>query len=190
MINQRDGLPVPDQGTMIGGKGADGNFHPLLLGNDGSIAAGTSGSATSAKQDTQITAEQAILAKLPTVGTATTPGSNVLSVQRPAVTQVVSTALEASHVLKAGAGQLVQLAVFNSAVSAQFILIMNSTTVPANGAVTLLYPPIPIAAGTLIVLDFAAPLVASTGISVSNSSTGTFTKTIGSADCAFFAQIN
>jgi hypothetical protein len=35
-----------------------------------------------------------------------------------------------------------------------------------------------------------APLVASAGIVVCNSSTGSFTKTIGSADCAFFGQVN
>lgn len=122
-------------------------------------------------------------------GTATSPSSVVVTTQRPSVTQVVSTALEASHVLKAGAGQLVELSVFNSG-SAQFILLMNSTTVPANGAVTLLYPPIPIAAASLLVLDLPAPLVASTGIVACNSSTGTFTKTIGSADCVFYAQVN
>jgi hypothetical protein len=105
-------------------------------------------------------------------------------------TQVVSTALEASHVLKASAGSLKHLSIFNSKASAQFILLMNSATVPADGAVTLLHPPIPIAAASLVVIDFLAPLTASTGISVSNSSTGTFTKTLGSADCAFYAQVN
>lgn len=147
------------------------------------------GGATEAKQDTQITAEQAILAKQPSLGTALVPSGNVLSVQHPAVTQVISTALEAEHVLKAGAGQLVQLSVFNSG-AAQFILLMNSVTVPADGAVLLLFPPIPIAAASLTVLDLPAPLVASTGIAVCNSSTGTFTKTVGAADCVFYAQIN
>lgn len=127
-------------------------------------------------------------AKQPALGTATSPSSDVITTQRPSVTQVVSTSLEASHVLKNSAGQLVQLSVFSQ--TAQFILIMNSTTVPANGAVTLLFPPIPVAASQLLVLDFPAPLVASTGITVCNSSTGTFTKTIGSADCAFYAQVN
>lgn len=126
----------------------------------------------------------------PALGTATSPSANVITTQRPAVTQVVSTALEASHVLKASAGQIMELSVFNSKSSAQFILLMNSTTVPSNGAVTLLYPPIPISANTLLVIDFPYPLVASTGIAICNSSTGTFTKTIGSADCAFYAQIN
>ena len=123
-------------------------------------------------------------------GTALTPSTEVVTTQRPAVTQVVSTALEASHVLKASAGQLVQLSVFNSKATAQFILLINSATLPADGAVTLLYPPIPIGAASLLVLDLPAPLVASTGIVVCNSSTGTFTKTIGSADIAVYAQVN
>lgn len=123
-------------------------------------------------------------------GTALAPSTEVVSAQRPAVTQVVSTALEASKVLKASAGQLVQLTIFNSKATSQFILVMNSTTVPADGAVTLLYPPIPILGSSILVLDLPAPLVASTGIAVCNSSTGTFTKTIGSADCVFYAQVN
>lgn len=123
-------------------------------------------------------------------GSALVPAAGVLSVQRPAVTQVVSTALESSKVLKASAGQLVQLSVFNSKASAQFILLINATSLPANGAVALLFPPIPIAAGTLTVLDLPAPLVASTGIVAANSSTGTFSLTVGSADCAFYAQVN
>lgn len=123
-------------------------------------------------------------------GTSLIPATGVVTVQNPAVTAVTSTALETSHVLKASAGQLCSLAIFNSKASAQFILIMNSTTVPSNGAVTLLYPPIPIAAASILVIDFPRPLVASTGISVANSSTGTFSLTIGSADCVFTGQIN
>lgn len=108
----------------------------------------------------------------------------------PAATKVISTALEASHILKASAGQLVSLAVFNSKTSAQYILLLNSATLTADGAVTLLYPPIPIAANSLLVLDLPSPLVASAGIVVCNSSTGSFTKTIGSNDCCFYAQVN
>lgn len=122
-------------------------------------------------------------------GTSLVPSASVLTTRRPSVTEVRSTALEASKVLLAGAGQLVQLSVFNSG-PAQFLLLMNSATVPANGAVSLLFPPIPIPAATLLVLDLPAPLVASTGIAISNSSTGSFTKTIGAADCVFYAQVN
>lgn len=103
------------------------------------------------------------------------------------ITQVVSTALEPSKVIKASAGSLVNLTAFSNA--AGYILVMNSTTVPADGAVTLLYPPVPIAANQTIALDFPAPLVASTGIAVCISSTGSFTKTVGGSTCAFYAQI-
>lgn len=126
----------------------------------------------------------------PVNGSALAPSASVLTTQLPSVTGVTSTALETSHILKAAAGQLCHLSVFNSKGSAQFILIMNSPTLPANGAVPLLYPPIPIAANTLLVINFERPIVASLGITVTNSSTGTFSLTIGSVDCAFFAQVN
>ena len=120
----------------------------------------------------------------------TTPGTtNAVVASKPSVTQVVSTALEASKVLKASAGSLVSLTITNTKTSAQWILLMNSTTVPGNGTVTLLYPPIAIGAGETIKLDWDTPLVASTGIAVANSSTGTFTLTVGSADCVFHAQV-
>ena len=120
----------------------------------------------------------------------TTPGTtNAVVARREAVTQVVSTALEASKVLKSSAGSLVSLTITNTKTSAQWILLMNSTTVPADGAVTLLYPPIPVAAQSMEVIDFDTPLVASTGIAVSNSNAASFTKAIGSADCVFYAQV-
>lgn len=126
-------------------------------------------------------------ASITTLGAAA-PASAVPVIQATATT-VVSTALEASHVGKASAGSLVSLHVFNTKASAQYILIMNSTTVPADGAVTLLYPPIYIPATSNASLQFPTPLTASTGISVCNSSTGTFTKTVGSADCVFTIQV-
>lgn len=100
-----------------------------------------------------------------------------------------STALEAGRVLKASAGSLVSLNVHSTAASIQFILIMNSATVPVDGAVSLLLPPIRIPANSDIMLEFNIPLAASTGISVSNSSTDTFTKTAGGANCIFSAQV-
>lgn len=104
--------------------------------------------------------------------------------------EVTSTALVASQILLAQPGVIHSLSVFNSKASAQFILLMNSASLPADGAVLLLFPPIPIAAASLVQIDFKRPLEASVGIVVCNSSTGTFTKTIGSADCVFYAQVN
>lgn len=106
-----------------------------------------------------------------------------------AATTVKSAALEASRVLKGAAGKLHSISVFNSKASAQFILIMDAATVPADGAVTLLEVPIAIAAGATVKIDYPRPLIAAAGICVCNSSTGSFTKTIGSADCVFRAQV-
>lgn len=100
----------------------------------------------------------------------------------------VDQALAASKVIKASSGSLKSLSIYNSG-PAQFILILNSATLTADGAVTLLYPPIPIAAASVVMLEFARPLVASTGIVVCNSSTAP-AKLIGSADCMFQAQYN
>lgn len=124
----------------------------------------------------------------PSLGTSTAPSANVLSAQRPAVTSVTSMAVEASHVLKASAGQLVRLAVTSTA--AGFILVMNSATVPADGAVALLDVPLAIAAGQTLVVDYPSPLVASIGISVCISNAASFTKAIQAATCIFQTQIN
>jgi hypothetical protein len=97
-------------------------------------------------------------------------------------------ALAASKVIKGSAGSLKSLSIYNSG-PAQFILIMNAASLPANGVVTLLFPPIPVAAASVTVIDFPRALAASTGIVVCNSSTAP-SKTIGSADCIFGAQFN
>lgn len=168
-----DGMPL---GTADGSATGELGLKVIVIAETS-----VGGTATAANQVLQ-------LAKTPALGTAIAPSTDVITTQRPAVTQVVSTALEASHILKASAGQLVELAVFSN--TAGYILLMNSTTLPADGAVTLLYPPIPIAANQLFVLDLPAPLVASTGIVACISSTGSFTKTIGGSTCAFYAQVN
>lgn len=103
--------------------------------------------------------------------------------------QIKSTALEASHVLSASACQLNRLDGYNSKDSAQWILIMNAASLPADGAVTLLYPPIYVPATSNFSLVFPRALQASTGVVVCNSSTGSFTKSIGSADCVFYADV-
>jgi hypothetical protein len=78
----------------------------------------------------------------------------------------LSAAYEASSVSKATAGVLYGLTGYNSGPN-QFILLYNTTSVPANGAVA------PIAV-----------IYCSTGICWSNSTAATpFTKTLGAADC-------
>lgn len=97
---------------------------------------------------------------------------------------VVSVAAEGSHVLKAGPGCLLAAYVYNSG-AAGFLMVLNSTTVPADGAVTPLEC-IPVAAASYQFINFAPqpPEYYSTGISIVVSTTGCFTKTVSSG--AFF----
>lgn len=105
-----------------------------------------------------------------------------------ASTLVKSTALEASHVLKASTGSISALIVTDTA--SEYILIINSATVPADGAVVLLMPPIKVTANVTTMITFPVPWPASIGISVCNSSTGTLTKTLGGSTCIYGALVN
>jgi hypothetical protein len=99
---------------------------------------------------------------------------------------LASTALEASHVIKASAGRLFQLTGVNTKSSAQYIQVFNSASVPADSTAPVLLAYV--GAGANFSWDFGAiGRYFSTGISVSNSSTAA-TKTIGSADCWFNAE--
>ena len=141
----------------------------LALANSGTPI--VTGGATSANQSTQITAEQAIQTAVTTLLSST---------------RVSSTAYEASHVLKASAGNLITLSGYNSG-GAQFIQLFNSTTVPANGTA----PVAVFAVAATSNFYYTFPIMGvpfTTGIAVSNSSTGP-TKTIGGADCYFMAVV-
>src|SRR2546430_3209094 len=61
----RDGAPVPGTGQQVGGKGADGNFHYLLLANDGSLSVAAS--------------SNVITTATPSTATATTTSSTILA---------------------------------------------------------------------------------------------------------------
>jgi hypothetical protein len=115
-------------------------------------------------------------------------GSLVIS-EGVAPTQVMSTALEAGKVLKGSPGSLKSLAINNTSGATQYYLLINSATLPVDGAVQLLYPPIPVAAGTFLALDLPDPIVASAGIVICNGPNNNFTKAIGGADSIYFAQV-
>lgn len=100
-----------------------------------------------------------------------------------AVTPVVSTAAEANHVLKAGAGNLYGLSVTTGA-TAGYILLFNATSAPADGAVAPLFC-YSIPASTSAGIAYNVPAAFSTGITASFSSTGCFTKTASAT--AFFS---
>jgi len=92
------------------------------------------------------------------------------------IAPVVSTALETGHVIKAGAGNLYGLNVMSTTV-AGMVLVFNSTTVPAAGAVT----PVKaynLPANSTLIVGFDPPEKFTTGISVAFSIAVTpFTKT-------------
>jgi hypothetical protein len=115
------------------------------------------------------------------------PGLVVSLSPNTSATSVSSTALETGHVLKASAGVLHGFSGYNSRTSQQFIQVFNSTTVPADATVPIIVMLVPPQSNFYWdSVKFGVPF--STGISISNSST-VATKTIGSADCFFFAQI-
>lgn len=105
-----------------------------------------------------------------------------------APTNVTSTANEASHVLKNAPGVLYSITGYNAKTSSQFIQLHNTTSVPADTAVPVITFIVP--ASSNFSLDFGGKFgrYFSTGISICNSSTQQ-TKTVGTTDCWFDAQI-
>ncbi len=97
------------------------------------------------------------------------------------ITPVVSTALEASHVLKATPGNLYSVYASNLTGGATgFLLVLNATSAPGDGAVTPLVC-VPFSGGVAQAAYInMPPAVFSTGIvAVVTSATTCFTKTTG-----------
>lgn len=103
------------------------------------------------------------------------------SVAANGIVPVVSTALEACHVLKGTPGNLYSAYAANSTATAGFLIILNATTAPADGAVTPLdVATLPANGTALINYNSGPPSVYSTGITACVTSAATpFTKTTG-----------
>ena len=104
----------------------------------------------------------------------------------PTATPVVSSALEAGHILKASAGSLSSFQV-NTTTVGGWIMLFNSATVPADGAVT----PIKwwqVGPNTTLGVGCSPALACAAGISIAFSTTGPFTKT-GSATAVFSGEV-
>lgn len=102
-------------------------------------------------------------------------------------TTVVTPALAASKILKASAGTLISLTVSNTKVSAQFIQLFDSATLPADAVVPMASYKVPASDGRSFDIPITGMAFAN-GIVACNSSTQA-TKTIGSADCIFLAVV-
>jgi hypothetical protein len=101
-----------------------------------------------------------------------------------AITPVVSSAAESSHVFKASAGNLYAWQVTTGA-SAGYVLIFNATSAPANGAVTPIKCVQVSANSTVGAGPVVPPEAFSTGITALFSTTGCFTATASAT--AFFS---
>lgn len=103
------------------------------------------------------------------------------------LTNATSGAYEASRVLLAQPGFVFGLTGYNSKTSVQFIQLHDSATLPADAAVPGIS--FPVAAQSPFSLDFGFNgRYFTNGAVICNSSTDR-TKTIGSADCSFDAQV-
>lgn len=104
-----------------------------------------------------------------------------------APTNATSVALEASRIAKASAGTLYGLSGYNNKVTAQYIQLFNSATLPADASVPTVVQLVP----ALSPFSFDWGIYGrafSAGIVACNSST-LATKTIGSADTWFDFQL-
>jgi hypothetical protein len=98
------------------------------------------------------------------------------------ITPVVSAASEASHILKASPGNAYSVYATNSTANTGFLVLLNSVSVPADGAIAPLAC-VPISPNGVASLNYAPgpPGVFSVGIvAVLTSATTCFTKTSGS----------
>lgn len=95
-------------------------------------------------------------------------------------------ALANQLMVKSGAGYLMGITGFNNKISAQFIQVHDSSTIPGNGAVPVVVITVPTASNFSITYMPLGRLFWE-GIAIVNSSTAA-TLTIGAADCWIDAQ--
>jgi hypothetical protein len=97
-----------------------------------------------------------------------------------------SSAFEAARVVKSGGGKLYGFSVFSSNVAAQFVLLFDQRTVPANGTVPVMC--FPVAAASALLVGYGdTGRTFEGGCVLANSSTSS-SLTAGSADCWFDVQ--
>ena len=112
-----------------------------------------------------------------------------ISPNLPSIAPVVSTASEASHVFKASAGAVFGCYAVNLSSSSGFLVLINATSVPSDGAITpLAVMPIQVGGFAEISGALLATLSFSTGIvAVLTSAATPFTKTTTGGLTGFFS---
>ncbi|HUA56958.1 MAG TPA: hypothetical protein VMB81_32540 [Candidatus Sulfotelmatobacter sp.] len=162
--------------TVLTGAGATGTgSQRMTVAQDGTTVAGSS----SLPAGTNIVGKAGIDQTTPgtTNGVAIAPSANA----GVGITPVVSTAAEATHVLKASAGNLYGVYATNLTATAGFLVVLNATSAPADGAITPLAC-VPLPANSFGSINYAPgpPAVYATGIvAVVTSAASCFTKTTG-----------
>lgn len=123
--------------------------------------------------------------------TKLTPDSPLLGFGTPSALAALeplnqhSRAYEASRIVKTGPGILFGFTVYNSNAAAQFILVFDANTVPAEGTVPECV--FSVGGASTLPVQWLPGRTFRAGCVLVNSSTGP-TKTIGAADCWFDAQ--
>lgn len=150
-------------------------------GGGGSVTQGTvpwviSGQGTAGSAATGVVSIQGIASMTPVLTSQAPSSSSAIG-----ITPIVSAAAESSHVLKASAGNAYSAYAANLTATQGFLLLLNATSAPADGAVTPLACA-PLSPNGVASLNYAPgpPGVFSTGITaVVTSAVTCFTKTTG-----------
>lgn len=115
-----------------------------------------------------------------------------IDVAMTGITPIPSTSAEASHVLKASAGTLWSVYATNLTATAGFLVVLNATSAPVDGAITPLdCVPLPANGAVAVNYNSGPPATYSTGITaVLTSATTCFTKTTGVITGFIKGQVN
>jgi hypothetical protein len=161
---------IPDSGTgNITTLGSVVSLFPPALGAGGGLKVDGSGTPVPVSGTVAVAGAVAISGTVPT--------------SRAPIAPVVSTALESGHVLKASAGSLFSLQ-FSTTSTIGWMLLFDSATVPADGAVTP-KKAWAVDQSSSSTYQWDTPLSFANGISIAFSTTGPFTKTASAT--AFFS---